>query len=504
MRPIHVQSLASVAVLALGVGVVPTAKGQTRLENPEIVARVAQSVVTIATFDDAGTELAQGSGFVIADGRYVATNHHVMVGASTATVTFSDGEVRSVLGYVAADADRDAVVLRVEGEVGVPLALADSDSLPTGEDVIVIGAPEGFQQTVTTGVSSGNVELDGVSWLQFSALVSPGSSGSPVLDRTASVVGMVTHILPAAPQLNFATPSNVLRSMIAMSDSVMPLAGLDALVAVLFTEEQIGWLRSLPTANRVLTVGRPVAGELTNADEVSWDGTYAQAWMLAAGDAAGLHVDLISSAFDAFLMVLPSDSGAPLFDDDGGGACHSRVSIGEPARGEYIVVVNTIAEESTGEFQLLATSEPLPLVEGSCDSGALSWFRDLAADERTIGRGEEKFGTLTRRDSLWTADSTAVQAWDLVLETPGPVTVDLISQEFDAFLYVVTPTGELLSDDDTGGACNARISVENAVAGTYRVVVNTAFSSQVGAFRLRASEVPAPKIDGQCGEAGAP
>lgn len=68
----------------------------------------------------------------------------------------------------------------------------------------------------------------------------------------------------------------------------------------------------------------------------------------------------------------------------------------------------------------------------------------------------------------------------------------------------MTPAGEILSDDDTGGACNARVVIEDAAVGRYRVVVNSAFSGQVGAFRLRATEVPPPKTEGQCGEAGSP
>jgi len=446
-----------------------------------------------------GNQLGQGSGFVVGDPGSIATNYHVMYGASTAKVAFNDGSKRAVLGYSAADQERDAVLLHLDGEFGKPLPLAQSERLQVGDDVVVIGAPRGFEQTVTTGVSSGLVELQGVEWLQFSALVSPGSSGSPVLNRSAEVVGMVTRNSSAEPQLNFAVPSDVLLSLVESPDSILPLAQLTESIVSSFTEEQAGWLRSLPTADRTLEVESTVDGQLTSDDEIAWDGTYAQAWQLESGDTIGIYVDLVSEEFDSFLMVLPPDSGAPLYDDDGGGACNSRVFIDRPVHGEYTVVVNAMSEEGVGGFRLRAAVEALPLTEGPCEIGLYDWFLALPADNRIVGREEERFGTLTSRDSLWSQDNTRMQGWDLVLDTAGSVTVDLISQEFDAYLYVFPPEGEMVSDDDAGGACNSRVTIDNAESGTYRIVVNAVYQDQIGAFRLRITDEPGPLAKGECG-----
>lgn len=208
------------ALLPLGV------EAQDELDTPSIVELASPGVVVILTYDGRGRQLGQGSGFILPGEDRVATNLHVVDGSARATVTLANNIVREVEGFLSADASHDAVVLKLSESAEVSLRLANSDSILPGADVVVVGAPLGFRQTITTGTFSGATVSSGVNWLQFSANVSPGSSGGPLLNRQGLVIGMVAKRHRTESQLNFAVPSNVLTRLLSTADSVKPLSSL--------------------------------------------------------------------------------------------------------------------------------------------------------------------------------------------------------------------------------------------------------------------------------------
>jgi S1-C subfamily serine protease len=85
--------------------------------------------------------------------------------------------ITKVRGY---DLDNDLAVLEVDGVDTRPVALGDSDKVTAGQSVVVIGNPEGLEQTVSNGLVSAIRELNGRRLFQISAPISAGSSGSPV------------------------------------------------------------------------------------------------------------------------------------------------------------------------------------------------------------------------------------------------------------------------------------------------------------------------------------
>jgi len=105
-------------------------------------------------YDRDPTRRGAGSGFIIdADGS-ILTNNHVIEHAERITVKFSDG--RSVRARViGTDPDTDIALIKVDGEVGLPVApLGDSSTLRMGEWVCAIGNPLGYEHSVTVGVIS--------------------------------------------------------------------------------------------------------------------------------------------------------------------------------------------------------------------------------------------------------------------------------------------------------------------------------------------------------------
>lgn len=213
--------------LTIGAFILATASQATaqQFSAVEVVTRAKEAVVVVVSYDREGRALNQGSGFLVGDAG-VVTNLHVVEGAYSVTVTNRSGERSKVYGFVAADARIDIAILAVMLPNTIGLRLANSDSVHAGEHVTVIGAPLGFAQTVTTGTLSGLIVRGGLEWVQFSAGISQGSSGGPLLNGAAEVVGVVTRKYAREPQLNFAVPSNVVQALFRDSDSIRPIAEL--------------------------------------------------------------------------------------------------------------------------------------------------------------------------------------------------------------------------------------------------------------------------------------
>lgn len=93
-----------------------------------------------------------------------------------------------------------------------------------------------------------------------------------------------------------------------------------------------------------------------------------------------------------------------------------------------------------------------------------------------------------------------LEAWSLTGETGQTVTIDLISDAFDAVLYVTGPgLAETLYDDDSGGACHARITLTLLEPGAFHVVASST-SADAGTFRLVTSSQPSAPLDYGCGQ----
>jgi len=193
-----------------------TSLGQTTVE---IAKSAINSTVSIVALDNISQPLAYGSGFII-DDKLIATNVHVIKGATSAYVLVNGVKKNlTVDGYVAIDKANDLVILKVNDLHGNKLPL--SSTLPEiGEKIYAIGNPKGLDGTFSEGIVSGIREIEGKNVLQITAPISPGSSGGPVLNSKGEVVGIAFASFTSGQNLNFAIPVKYLENlMIKLSET---------------------------------------------------------------------------------------------------------------------------------------------------------------------------------------------------------------------------------------------------------------------------------------------
>ena len=185
-------------------------KEEKPIENlPSLIKRIKPSVVVVFTYDDKGEPLKFGSGFFISQNGDVVTNYHVIEESSFAEVKCSDGKTFPISYIVAEDEQNDIIRLSVDIPSKYVYPLSLTTTLPEiGERIIVYGSPLGLEKTVSDGIVSAIREVsDYEKFIQITAPISPGSSGSPVLNMKGEVIGIATFQFVEGQNLNFAIPS---------------------------------------------------------------------------------------------------------------------------------------------------------------------------------------------------------------------------------------------------------------------------------------------------------
>ena len=175
---------------------------------PDLVRRIKPSAVAIETFDAKGNTLTRGSGFFIGTDRII-TNRHVIERSSRVVVHLMDGKKFAVRGVLAVDGEGDLAMLQVEVPPGLAVPLPIAKAVPEeGESILVVGNPFGLEGSVSNGIVSAVREISGYGRIiQITAPISPGSSGSPVVNMYGQVVGIATLQASEGQSLNFAIPS---------------------------------------------------------------------------------------------------------------------------------------------------------------------------------------------------------------------------------------------------------------------------------------------------------
>lgn len=215
-----ISPLARVTAISVDVVQKPEAT-RVRLAAGEIAKKVSASVVTIIG------KTSQGSGVIVDPSGLVLTNLHVIRGQSQISVKLQNGDIYDDVSVVDADARKDIAVIRIKAFNVAVSALGNSDGVSVGDHVVVIGSPQGLEQTVSDGLISAIRDSgDGYRLFQTNAAVSPGSSGGGIFNQEGDLVGIVAAQLPGGQNLNFGIPINYARGLLETKTS-MTLAEFD-------------------------------------------------------------------------------------------------------------------------------------------------------------------------------------------------------------------------------------------------------------------------------------
>ena len=165
--------------------------------------------------DDNATSANFGSGFIISPDGYILTNTHVIKGMTSIKVTLNDKR-QYPAKLIGQDEKSDVALLKIEAKNLPTVKIGNPDELRSGEWVAAIGAPFGFENSVTSGiVSAKNRTLpdDGyMPFIQTDVAINPGNSGGPLFNLKGQVVGINSQIYSRSGGfmgISFAIPINV-------------------------------------------------------------------------------------------------------------------------------------------------------------------------------------------------------------------------------------------------------------------------------------------------------
>ena len=158
----------------------------------------------------------QGSGVIVSPDGYILTNHHVIDGAGTVTITLPDK--REFPGrIVGADPKTDLAVVKIDGQNLPTVSWGDATKLQVGEYVLAVGNPFGLNSTVTLGIVSalgrGRMGITQYEdFIQTDAAINPGNSGGALVNTKGELVGINTAIFSQTggyQGVGFAVPTSM-------------------------------------------------------------------------------------------------------------------------------------------------------------------------------------------------------------------------------------------------------------------------------------------------------
>ena len=176
----------------------------------QLVKSIQPAVATVVVYDVNSNVANIGTGFFIDKTGILVTNHHVLLGKFSAEIRTADGSTYPIKAVIAENQATDLMKVRVDIPPKKVHWLKVSAEPPlVAQHVVVVGSPMGLEQSVSDGIVSSVREIPGLgTFYQMSAPISPGSSGSPVVNLKGNVVGVASFQFLQGQNLNFAIAGN--------------------------------------------------------------------------------------------------------------------------------------------------------------------------------------------------------------------------------------------------------------------------------------------------------
>jgi len=294
----NVQSRGAVllaAVFAAGwIGTEASAQHSRKTPIVEAVARTRASIVTISV-PRYGHKDAVGTGILVDERGYIVTNRHVVGGARNVQVRLADG-TELTAPVLIVEPGYDLAIVRVHaGRRLAALPLAPASDLMVGEQVIAVGHPFGYLNTVSTGIVSavdreitmptGDV-LRGL--IQTDASINPGNSGGPLLNINGELIGINVALREGAQGIAFAINADTVKMMLSRHLSALKVGGIyhglncderilgeigprQRVVVAAVENEAPPAGAGLKTGDEILTVANRTVGNRFDVERALWD-----------------------------------------------------------------------------------------------------------------------------------------------------------------------------------------------------------------------------------------
>ena len=199
----------------------------------EVVEKTQPSIAMIRVPGPKGNDLV-GTGVIVDERGYIVTNRHVVGANRHVEVRLHDGT--RLAGEVVMNEPRwDLAVVRVSTDIKlVALPLAPTDDLMVGEDVVAIGHPFGYANTVSSGIVSAihreitlptGAKIHGL--IQTDASINPGNSGGPLFNINGELIGINVAIREQAQGIAFAINASMVKAVLSQHFSALRVAGVD-------------------------------------------------------------------------------------------------------------------------------------------------------------------------------------------------------------------------------------------------------------------------------------
>ncbi len=430
--------------------------------NIRVYQRASPAVVSI----EAGR--STGSGVIVDSAGLILTNAHVVRRSrrSPVVVVLPDGRRLNgrILG-VGIDG-LDLALLKVDAGNLPTVQFAPPNSVQVGQRAFAIGNPFGrFQGTFTAGVVSRLDSQRGL--IQTDAAINPGNSGGPLLDSQGRLIGINTAIFTGRSDGNigigFAIATERVTPFLASARS-----------------GQLPTTAQTPSQSRPLPLdGSPVQGSLQRGDrQLAFDDSYYDIYTFNGRAGQQISAELTSREFGPYLILLDSNGRDLVQSGADEGSTTSRFVETLPSSGPYQIYVNSRFPGQTGAYSLRARL-----------GGTLSRRSPQPpnpAEEEDPGVLFRHAGQLDRNSRTLNRDGSAFDDYYFRGQAGQRVVINLDSPDFDSYLVLVDPDGNVLesNDDRTEGNTNSTVRATLPKDGAYRVIINAYRAGQLGRYQV--------------------
>jgi len=176
------------------------------LTPEKLYQKVLPSVMTLEVENQRGERFIGSAVLALAD-NVAVTTWHVVGDARSVWAVFADGQRVKVTGCIDHDSGRDLALLKLEKTMSHRRATLCRELEPVAARAYVIGAPKGYDFSISDGLISQIRNVDGFLQYQLSCPISPGNSGSPILNSRGEVIGLAAWTKADAQNVNFAIPT---------------------------------------------------------------------------------------------------------------------------------------------------------------------------------------------------------------------------------------------------------------------------------------------------------